>query len=106
MNFARWSGPTLVIASSLYSGNSKKYFPQCNDKASEPTATIPVNLVSPPLENDEKTENKTEYELWLEEKQKCGLCRMFIASPCREQVSPLVSPDLVPSSLTHPSLMI
>lgn len=29
---------------------------------------------------------KTEYEIWLEEKQKCSLCRMFLASPCRQQV--------------------
>lgn len=47
---------------------------------------------SPSLENVENleiNENKTEEELWLEEKQNCGFCRMFLASPCREQVSPL-----------------
>jgi hypothetical protein len=90
INLAKWSAPSMLIATSIYYSNSKNHFSQCNNNNAElrqPTPTVPANITTPPLENEEKNETKTEYELWLKEKEKCGLCRMFMASPCRKQVT-------------------
>lgn len=53
-----------------------------------------------PISCEETLDNKTKDDLWLEEKLKCGFCRIFLESACKEQViSCLPQLNIILSSL-------